>query len=118
MDEDGYFYIVDRKKDLIKPGGLQVWPREVEEILAAHPKVKEVGVAGIRDAQGAEVVKAWIVLNEGQQATKAEIRSFCAGKLAAFKIPAQIEFCAELPKTQVGKVLRRELVRQDRQPMG
>jgi long-chain acyl-CoA synthetase len=115
MDEDGYFYIVDRKKDLIKPGGLQVWPREVEEVLAAHPKVKEAGVAGVRDAQGAEVVKAWIVLNEGEHATKGEIRSFCTGKLASFKIPGQIEFCAELPKTHVGKVLRRELVRQERE---
>ena len=75
MDEDGYFYIVDRKKELIKPGGFQVWPREVEEVIAAHPKVLEAGVAGIPDPYRGETVKAWIVLKPGQEATADEIKA-------------------------------------------
>lgn len=67
MDEEGYFYIVDRKKELIKPGGYQVWPREVEEVIAANPKVLEAGVAGIPDAYRGETVKAWVVLNQAKQ---------------------------------------------------
>ncbi|HUI88808.1 MAG TPA: long-chain fatty acid--CoA ligase [Anaerolineales bacterium] len=112
MDEDGYFYIVDRKKELIKPGGFQVWPREVEEAIAAHPKVLEVGVAGIPDPYRGETVKAWIVLKPGQEATADEIKAWCKGRLAAYKIPTHYEFRAELPKTTVGKILRRELVKQ------
>ncbi len=115
MDADGYFYIVDRKKELIKAGGYQVWPREIEEVLAANPKVKEVGVAGIPDAYRGETVKAWIVLKDGETATEAELKAFCQDKLAKFKIPTQIEFRSELPKTTVGKVLRRELVRQHKE---
>ena len=112
MDTDGYFYIVDRKKDLIKPGGLQVWPREVEEQIQTHPKVLEAGVAGIPDPHRYETVKAWVVLKPGQTATAEEIQSWCRARLAAFKVPTEIEFCAALPKTGVGKILRRELVRQ------
>jgi long-chain acyl-CoA synthetase len=112
MDEEGYFYIVDRKKELIKPGGYQVWPREVEEVLAANPKVLEVGVAGIPDPYRGETVKAWIVLKPGETATEDEIKEFCKDRLAKFKIPTHIEFRNELPKTTVGKILRRELVRQ------
>lgn len=112
MDEDGYFYIVDRKKELIKPGGYQVWPREVEEVIAAHPAVLEVGVAGVPDAYRGETVKAWVVLKPGQTATAEEIRAWCKERLAAYKVPTEIEFRDELPKTTVGKVLRRELVRQ------
>jgi long-chain acyl-CoA synthetase len=115
MDADGYFYIVDRKKELIKAGGYQVWPREIEEVLAANPKVKEVGVAGIPDAYRGETVKAWIVLKTGETATEAEIKNWCQDKLAKFKVPTQIEFRSELPKTTVGKVLRRELVRQHKE---
>lgn len=111
MDEDGYFYIVDRKKELIKPGGFQVWPRDVEEAISDHPKVLEVGVAGIPDAHSGEAVKAWIVLKEGETVTKEELRAFCKEKLAAYKVPKQVEFLDELPKTAVGKILRRELVR-------
>ena len=74
MDSDGYFYILDRKKELIKPGGFQVWPREVEEIIGAHPKVKEVVVAGVVDAQGSELVKAWVVLKPGEDASAEEIQ--------------------------------------------
>jgi long-chain acyl-CoA synthetase len=117
MDDDGYFYIVDRKKELIKAGGFQVWPREIEEVLAAHPKIKEVGVAGIPDAYRGETVKAWLVLKDGETVTQEEIKAYCADKLAKFKIPTQIEFRSELPKTTVGKVLRRELVREHKEKM-
>ncbi len=115
MDEDGFFYIVDRKKELIKPGGYQVWPREVEEVIAAHPKVLEVGVAGIPDPYRGETVKAWIVLKPGETATEEEIKEFCKDRLAKFKIPTHVEFRNELPKTTVGKILRRELVRQHKE---
>ena len=115
IDEDGYFYIVDRKKELIKPGGYQVWPREVEEAIAAHPKVLEVGVAGIPDPYRGETVKAWIVLKPGETATAEEIKSFCKESLAAYKVPTHYEFRSELPKTTVGKILRRELVRQHKE---
>jgi long-chain acyl-CoA synthetase len=115
MDEDGYFYIVDRKKELIKPGGFQVWPREVEEVLAEHPKVLEAGVAGIPDPYRGETVKAWIVLKPGETATEEELKVFCKEKLAAYKVPTHYEFRDELPKTTVGKILRRELVRQHKE---
>ena len=115
MDEDGYFYIVDRKKELIKPGGYQVWPREVEEAIAAHPKVLEVGVAGIPDPYRGETVKAWIVLKPGETATAEDIKAFCKESLAAYKVPTHYEFRNELPKTTVGKILRRELVRQHKE---
>jgi long-chain acyl-CoA synthetase len=108
-DEDGYLFIVDRKKDLIKPGGYQVWPREVEEILAAHPAVAEVGVAGVPDDLKGEAVKAWIVLRAGHTATELELRTFCRERLAPYKVPSRIEFKSDLPKTMVGKVLRRAL---------
>ncbi len=112
MDEDGYFYIVDRKKELIKPGGYQVWPREVEEAISSHPKVLEVGVAGIPDPYRGETVKAWVVLKPGETATADEIKEWCRERLAKFKVPTHVEFRDELPKTTVGKILRRELVRQ------
>jgi long-chain acyl-CoA synthetase len=118
MDEDGYFYIVDRKKELIKPSGYQVWPREVEEILAQHPAILEAGVAGIPDERRGETVKAWVVLHEGQTATVEEIRDFCKQHLAPFKVPTEVEFRSELPKTFVGKVLRRELQRQEMEKQG
>ena len=112
IDEDGYFYIVDRKKELIKPGGFQVWPREVEEAISDHPKVLEVGVAGIPDPYRGETVKAWVVVKEGETLTVDEIRDFAKEKLAKYKVPSHVEFRDELPKTTVGKILRRELVRQ------
>jgi long-chain acyl-CoA synthetase len=114
MDEDGYFYIVDRKKELIKPGGYQVWPREVEEAISAHPKVLDVGVAGIPDPYRGETVKAWIVKKD-ESLTEAEVKAFCKERLAPFKVPTHIEFRKELPKTTVGKILRRELVRQHKE---
>jgi long-chain acyl-CoA synthetase len=112
MDEDGYFYIVDRKKELIKPSGYQVWPREVEEVISSYPKVLEVGVAGVVDAYRGETVKAWVVLKPGQEASEEEIRDYCKKNMASFKVPTEVEFRSELPKTTVGKVLRRELVRE------
>lgn len=118
MDEDGYFYIVDRKKELIKPGGYQVWPREVEEVLAAHPKIMDVGVAGIPDPYRGETVKAWIVLKPGETVTEEELKAFCKERLAAYKVPTHYEFRSELPKTTVGKILRRELVRQHKEGTG
>ncbi len=115
MDEDGYFYIVDRKKELIKPGGFQVWPREVEEVISDNPKVLEVGVAGIPDPYRGETVKAWVVVKPGESLTEDEVRDWCRERLAKFKVPSQVEFRDELPKTTVGKILRRELVREHKE---
>ena len=115
MDEDGYFYIVDRKKELIKPGGYQVWPREVEETISEHPKVLEAGVAGIPDPYRGETVKAWVVVKPDETLTADEIKAFCKERLAKYKVPTHIEFRDELPKTTVGKILRRELVRQHKE---
>jgi long-chain acyl-CoA synthetase len=112
MDSEGYFYILDRKKDLIKPGGMEVWPREVEEILAAHPGVAEAAVAGLPDAYRGETVAAWVVLKPAQSLTESELQAWCRLHLAPFKIPTRIEFRAALPKSSVGKVLKRELVEQ------
>ena len=109
LDEDGYLFIVDRKKDLIKTSGFQVWPREIEEALANHPAVSEVGAAGVADEIKGEVVKAWVVLRANRTATEAELRAFCRERLAPYKVPSRIEFRTELPKTMVGKVLRRAL---------
>jgi long-chain acyl-CoA synthetase len=115
MDEDGYFYIVDRKKELIKPGGFQVWPREVEEAIASHPKVLEVGVGGIPDSNRGETVKAWIVLKPDETLTVEELKAYCKERLAPYKVPTHFEFRSELPKTTVGKILRRELIRQHKE---
>jgi long-chain acyl-CoA synthetase len=109
LDADGYLFIVDRKKDLIKTSGFQVWPREIEEVLAGHAAVAEVGVTGVIDAVKGEVVKAWVVLRQNQTASEAELRAYCRAHLAGYKVPVTIEFRAELPKTMVGKVLRRAL---------
>ena len=118
MDEAGYFYIVDRKKELIKPGGYQVWPREVEEVIITNPKVLEVGVAGIPDPYRGETVKAWVVVKPGETMTEDEVKDWCKDKLAKFKIPTHVEFRKELPKTTVGKILRRELVREHKEAAG
>jgi long-chain acyl-CoA synthetase len=115
MDEDGYFYIVDRKKELIKVGGYQVWPRDIEEALKQNPKVLKVAAAGVPDPKrGDEVVKAWVVLQPGQTATEDELKKYLEDKLVAYKRPRYIEFRDDLPETMVGKVLRRELVAQDK----
>jgi long-chain acyl-CoA synthetase len=117
MDKDGYIFIVDRKKDLVKISGYQVWPREVEEVIATHPAVSEVCVAGVPDATKGELLKAWIVLNKDKQATAEEIQAHCQGKLSGYKIPRLIEFRDSLPKTLVGKTLRRALVEEYKKKM-
>jgi long-chain acyl-CoA synthetase len=114
MDEEGYFSIVDRKKDLIIAGGYNIYPREVEEVLYEHPKVQEVCVAGVPDPYRGETVKAFVVLRQGERATTEELREFAKPRLAAYKVPRVVEFRDELPKTMVGKVLRRALVEEDR----
>ncbi len=114
MDEDGYFYIVDRKKELIIVSGYNVYPREVEEAFYAHPAVLEAAAIGVPHPERGEVVKAFVVLRPGASATAEELRSHCASSLARFKIPAEIEFRADLPKSMVGKVLRRALADEER----
>lgn len=109
MDEDGYFFIVDRIKDMIKTVGENVYPREVEEVLFSHPKVKDAVVVGIPQDFMGEEIKAFIVLKEGETCAAQEIIEFCRRQLSKFKVPKEIEFRNELPKTLVGKVLRRVL---------
>ncbi|MHB1310955.1 MAG: AMP-binding protein [Gemmatimonadaceae bacterium] len=109
MDEEGYVFIVDRKKDLIKPGGMQVWPRDIEEVVQAHPAVAEVGVRGFPDDYKGEIAVAFVVLREGAHATAEELREYCKLHLAFYKVPGKVVFRRELPKSLVGKVLRRLL---------
>ena len=109
LDADGFLFVVDRKKDLIKMGGMQVWPREIEEVLSKHPAVVEVGVRGFPDAVRGEVAVAFVVRRIGQAVTTAELRDWCKGHLAPYKVPARVVFKDELPKSMVGKVLRRML---------
>jgi long-chain acyl-CoA synthetase len=113
QDEDGYFYIVDRKKDLILVNGLNVYPREVEEALYECDKVQEVVVAGVPDRQRGEIVKAYVVIKADAEATERELRQFCAERLAPYKVPSRIEFRESLPKSGVGKYLRRQLVEEE-----
>jgi long-chain acyl-CoA synthetase len=110
MDEDGYIFLVDRKKDMIKTSGFQVWPREIEEVIASHPAVHEVSVAGVPHTVKGEVARAWVVLKPGQHLTEDELRAYCRERLAPYKVPGTVEFRNDLPKTMVGKVLRRTLV--------
>ncbi len=114
MDNDGYIYLTSRKKDLIKPGGHQVWPREVEEVISAHPAVAEVGVAGIPDPIQVESVKAWVVLKPGANLSSEELQKYCREKLTAYKVPKYIDFREALPKTLVGKILRRVLQEEEK----
>jgi long-chain acyl-CoA synthetase len=114
MDEDGYFYIVDRKKDMIIVGGFNVFPREVEEVLYEHPKIREAAVAGVPDKFHGEIVKAYVVLHDGQESTEEEIIDFCKERLAAYKAPKKVEFRKDLPKTIIGKILRRELLAEEK----
>jgi long-chain acyl-CoA synthetase len=112
MDQEGYFRIVDRKKDMIICGGYNVYPRNIEEVLFKHPAVKEAGVVGTRDEYRGETVIAFVVLNEGMEATEQEIIDHCAETLAKYKVPSKVIFRKTLPMTAVGKVLRRELVKE------
>jgi len=114
MDADGFFHVIDRRKDMIDASGFKVLPREVEEVLFMHPKVREAVVAGVPDAYRGETVKAFVVLKAGESATEEEIVEFCRLHLAPFKVPRRVEFRDELPKSMVGKYLRRVLVEEAR----
>jgi long-chain acyl-CoA synthetase len=113
MDEDGFFFIVDRKKDMIIAGGFNIYPRDIEEVLYEHPKVKEAVCYGVSDPYRGQTVKVAIVLKEGESATEEEIIEFCRSRLARYKIPKLIEFRDSLPKSLIGKVLRRVLMEED-----
>ncbi|WP_249870932.1 long-chain-fatty-acid--CoA ligase [Oceanobacillus saliphilus] len=113
MDDDGYFYVVDRKKDMIIAGGYNIYPREVEEVLYEHEGIQETVVAGIPDPYRGETVKAYIVLKDGYKLTEEELNDYCRKHLAAFKVPRLYEFRNELPKTAVGKILRRKLIEEE-----
>ena len=109
QDEDGYVFIVDRTKDMIIAGGFNIYPRDIDEVLFKHPKVKDVITVGIPDEYRGETIKSFVQLAAGQTATEEELRNFCREHLAAYKVPRYIEFREELPRTAVGKALRRLL---------
>ena len=109
MDEDGYFFIVDRKKDMVISGGYNVYPRDIEEVLYDHPAVQEAVIIGIPDPKFGEAVKAFVVLKEGEAVTGEALVDYCRTRLARYKVPVNIEFREMLPKNNIGKVLRRQL---------
>ncbi|MHA2251530.1 MAG: long-chain-fatty-acid--CoA ligase [Candidatus Kariarchaeaceae archaeon] len=109
MDEDGYFTITDRKKDMINASGLKIFPREVEDILYEHPAVAEAAVVGVPDTYRGETAKAFIVLKDGESASDRELQEFCKSRMAKYKVPRYVDFMDELPKSAIGKILRREL---------
>jgi len=111
MDKDGWFYVIDRKKDMIVASGYKVWPRDVEDVIYQHPAVKETAVVGVQDPYRGETVKAFVALKKGMEGTVTpeEIISFCKSRMAAYKYPRQVEFVPEIPKTLPGKFLRRNL---------
>ena len=111
MDSEGWFYLVDRKKDMIVASGYKVWPREVEDTLVRHPAVREAAVIGVPDPYRGETVWAYVSLRPGASATPAELIEFCRVEMAAYKYPRHIEVLPDLPKTSTGKLLRRELRR-------
>ena len=113
VEPDGYFSIVDRKKDMIITGGMNVYPRDVEEPLYQHPKVKEAVAVGVADPRWGEAVKVYLVLRDGETATEQEILDFCHARMARYKVPKHVEFRRELPKSLVGKVLRRQLIEEE-----
>ncbi|MEW6440413.1 MAG: long-chain fatty acid--CoA ligase [bacterium] len=109
MDEEGYLYVVDRKKDMIIAGGFNVYPREVDEVLYEHPKIQEACAAGLPDEYRGETLKAYVVVRKGETLTEQEVLAYCRHKLTAYKVPRSVEFMEELPKSAIGKVLRRQL---------
>ncbi|NQX64589.1 long-chain fatty acid--CoA ligase [Paenibacillus alba] len=113
MDSDGFFSIVDRKKDLIIAGGYNIYPREIEEVLFEHPAIQEATVAGVPDEYRGETVKAFVVLKTGMSLTEKELELWCRERLAAYKVPRKVEFRQSLPKTMIGKVLRRQLLEEE-----
>jgi long-chain acyl-CoA synthetase len=115
MDEDGFFYIVDRKKEMINVAGLKVYPREVEEVLYEHPAVREVAAIPASDPAKGEAVKVYVALKAGAAATAEELIAFCRQRLAPHKVPKVVAFRDALPKTLIGKILRRALLEEERQ---
>jgi long-chain acyl-CoA synthetase len=115
MDEEGYFYIVDRIKDMIISGGYNVYPRDIDEVLYEHPKILEACAVGIPHPKRGEAVKVFVVLKQGQTMTEQEVIDYCADKLARYKLPVAVEFREELPKSNVGKILRKDLRKQQEQ---
>jgi long-chain acyl-CoA synthetase len=109
QDEDDYIFVVDRKKDMVIAGGFNIYPREIDEVLYQHPKVLDAVAVGISDEYRGETLKAYIVLKPGETATGDEIVSFCRERLAAYKVPKAVEFRESIPKTAVGKILRKIL---------
>lgn len=118
MDEDGYFYIVDRKKDMIIAGGYNIYPRDIDEVLFEHPKIMEACAIGIPDTYRGETVKAFVVLKPGESMTSEDVIEYCKQKLAKYKVPTQVEFIETLPKSGVGKILRKELRAMELKKMG
>jgi long-chain acyl-CoA synthetase len=114
MDEDGYFFIVDRKKDMIIAGGYNIYPRDIEEVLYTHPKIQEALVISAPHEYLGEAVKAFVVLKPGEEASAEEIIQYCSTRLAKFKVPKMVEFRGSLPKTLIGKILRRVVVDEER----
>jgi len=111
MDQEGFVYIVDRKKDMILTAGYNVYPAEIERVLASHPSIAFAAVGGVPDALKGEVAKAYVVLKPGHDPDAAAILTHCRAELAAYKVPRDVQFVADLPKTSTGKILRRELAR-------
>jgi len=109
MDAEGYLHIADRKKDIIIAGGYNIYPADVEAVLFEHPAVKEAAVIGVPDEVRGETVKAYVVLKEGETASEAELVEFCRERMAVYRVPRIVEFRDDLPKSVIGKVLRREL---------
>ncbi len=109
FDDDGYLSVVDRKKDMIIAGGYNIYPVEIDNILFSHPKILEACTIGVADAYRGETVKAFVVVKPGETLTEDEVKKFCKDNLAAYKVPRFVEFIPELPKTAVGKILRRKL---------
>ena len=109
MDADGYFYITDRKKDLIIVGGFNVFPREIEEVLYQHPKIQEGVAVGIRDEYAGERIKVFAVLKEGESLSEADLIAYFKEHLTRYKVPSQVEFRSDLPKSMIGKILRKDL---------
>ncbi|WP_258871604.1 AMP-binding enzyme, partial [Halobacillus trueperi] len=114
MDDAGYFYIVDRKKDMIIAGGYNIYPREVEEVLYEHSEIQEAVVVGVPDPYRGETVKAFIVKKQGSEITEDELNEYCRKNIASYKVPRLYEFRDELPKTAVGKILRRTLIDEEK----
>jgi len=106
MDEEGYYYIVDRKKDMVISGGVNIYPIEIDEVIQKHPRVLEVAVIGVPNEIWGESLKAIVVLKEGQEASEEEILDFCKDKLSKYKIPRTVEFWPSLPKTPSGKIMK------------